>query len=207
MTVEALLVVGAGGHAKVVIDAARCAGSNVELVLADDDECKRGLIVLGLTTMVPVAQALQGVVAFHVAVGNNTVRERISDGLAAQGLAHRTVAHLRACISAAAHIADGVFIGAQSVVGPDARIERGCIINHGAIVDHDCHLAPFAHIAPNATLGGGVRVGRNVLIGAGATIAPGVAVGDYCVVGAGSVVLKDLEAGSVHVGVPARKLK
>lgn len=206
MASERLLVVGAGGHAKVVIDAARVVEKGIDLMLADDDERKHEQIMLGLI-IVPVAQALRGVSAVHVAVGNNAMRERISDRLAAQGLTNRTIAHVRACVSESAQISEGVFIAAQAVVGPDVRVERGCIINHGAVVDHDCYLAAFTHIAPNATLGGGARVGRRVLIGAGANILPGISIGDDCVVGAGSVVLHDLEPGSVHVGVPARKFK
>jgi sugar O-acyltransferase (sialic acid O-acetyltransferase NeuD family) len=207
MTSECLLVVGAGGHAKVVIDAARSAGSQFRLVLADDDERKRGQMVLSLKVIVPVTDALNGVDAFHVAIGNNGARERMSDHLIAKGLVNRAIAHPRACISKAARIAEGVFIAAQGIVGPDARVDRGCIINHGAVVDHDCHLGAFTHIAPNVTLGGGVRVGRRVLIGAGANILPGVSIGDDCVVGAGSVVLSDLEPRGVYVGVPTRKYK
>jgi sugar O-acyltransferase (sialic acid O-acetyltransferase NeuD family) len=207
MSNETLLVVGAGGQAKVVIDAVRASGSRFQLVLADDDESKQGQIISGLTVIVPVEGALSGVTAFHVAVGNNAARERISDYLLEQGLPNPSIAHVRAVVSETAQISQGVFIAAQGIVGPDARVERGCIVNHGAVVDHDCHVAAFSHIAPNATLGGGVRVGRRVLIGAGANILPGVSIGDDCVVGAGSVILNDLQSGSVHVGVPARKYK
>jgi sugar O-acyltransferase (sialic acid O-acetyltransferase NeuD family) len=207
MTTVSLLVVGAGGHAKVVIDAVRSAGSPLRLVLADEDERKGGQTVSDLQVIVPVAKALSGVDAFHVAVGNNSIRQRISEHLAARGLTNRQITHPRACVSRAARIAEGVFIAAQGIIGPDAQIDGGCIINHGAVVDHDCHLGSFTHVAPNATLGGGVRVGRRVLIGAGANILPGVSIGDDCVVGAGSVVLSDLEPGSVYVGVPARRYK
>jgi sugar O-acyltransferase (sialic acid O-acetyltransferase NeuD family) len=204
MISERLLVVGAGGQAKVVIDAMRVANTQLELVLADDDERKQGKLLMGLKIIVPVGGALQGVSAFHVAVGENGIREKISNCLAEQGLGNRTIAHVRGYISETAEISEGVFIAAHAIIGPDARVERGCIINHGAVIDHDCRVAAFSHIAPNATLGGGVVLGRRVLIGAGANILPGVSIGDDCVVGAGSVVLRDLEAGSVHVGVPAR---
>jgi sugar O-acyltransferase (sialic acid O-acetyltransferase NeuD family) len=207
MMLERLLVVGAGGQGKVVVDAVRGSKNHFEIVVADEDERKHGQILLGYKVTAPIVNALSGVIAFHVAVGHNAARERISEYLAQQGLANPLIAHLRACISETAEIAEGAFVAAQGVVGPDARVGKGCIINHGAIIDHDCHVAAFSHIAPGATLGGGVRVGQRVLIGAGANILPGVTIGDDCVVGAGSVVLNDLEPGSLHVGVPARKYK
>lgn len=203
---ESLLVVGAGGHGKVVIDAIGNSKSWFQIIVTDDDASKYGRIILGHKVIGPVTAALQSrVVAFHVAIGHNGFRERITNDLDSHGLASTSIVHIRAYIAESAQIHAGVFIAAQAVVGPDVQLERGCIINHGAVVDHDCHVGEFSHIAPNATLAGAVHVGRRVLIGAGANILPGVSIGDDCTVGAGAVVLNDLEPGCVQVGVPARK--
>ncbi|QAU33073.1 acetyltransferase [Janthinobacterium sp. 17J80-10] len=207
MMSDKVLVAGAGGHAKVVIDAMRSAALPGELVVADDDGRKLGQVLLGHRVITPLNSALEGVGAFHVAIGDNAVRARVTEYLAGLGLRLVSVVHPRACIAASASIGDGAFVAANAVLGPDANLGAGCIVNHGAVVDHDCQVAAFSHIAPGATLAGGVRIGSRVLIGAGANILPGVTIGDDCVVGAGAVVLHDLAPGSVHVGVPARKFR
>lgn len=208
MMPEKLLVVGAGGQGKVVTDAVlHDPGNRFEIVIADENECKHGQTLLGHKIIAVEKKALKGMAAFHVAIGDNAARERMSEYLTAEGLANPVLIHVRACVAESALIGQGSFIAAQAVVGPDARIEKGCIINHGAVVDHDCHVGAFSHIAPGATLGGGVRIGRQVLIGAGANILPNVSIGDHCVIGAGAVVLNDLAAGGVYSGVPARKRK
>lgn len=203
MRSEKLLIVGAGGQGKVVLDALLVAGDSPQLVLADDDESKYGRAVLGHKVSA-LSDALTNVKSFHVAIGHNAARERLTQRLTDRGLTNRYIAHIRASVSSSAQLSEGVFIAAHAVVGPDARLDLGCIVNHGAVVDHDCSVAAYSHIAPNATLGGGVHVGRRVLIGAGANILPGIYIGDDCVVGAGAVVLDDMEPGSVYVGVPAR---
>lgn len=203
MSPEKLLVIGAGGQGKVVIDALRVAGDSPQLVLADDDERKLGKLVLGHKVSL-ISDALTEVTSFHVAIGHNAARERLIERLTNYGLVSRYIAHIRTSVSSSAEISEGVFIAAHAVVGPDARLNSGCIVNHGAVVDHDCTVAAYSHIGPNATLGGGVQVGRRVLIGAGANVLPGICIGDDCVVGAGAVVLDDMKPGSVYVGVPAR---
>jgi sugar O-acyltransferase (sialic acid O-acetyltransferase NeuD family) len=207
MMLEKLLVVGAGGQGKVVVDAVRSTRIPFDVVIADDDGRKHGQTLLGQPVVTPLDAALEGINAFHVAIGNNAIRARVTQYLEGRGYANPSITHHRAYVADTARIGNGVFLAAQSVVGPDAVVETGCIINHGAIIDHDCQVAAFAHVAPGATLGGGVRIGKYVLIGAGANILPGVSIGDDCVVGAGAVVLKDLLPGSVHVGVPAHRYK
>lgn len=201
-----LLIVGAGGQGKVVIDALCIAGDLQQVLLADDDERKRGKLVLGHKVSL-IHDVLTEVTSLHVAIGHNGSRERLIERLAGCGLVNRYIAHPRTSVANSARISEGVFIAAHAVVGPDAGLHLGCIVNHGAVVDHDCTVGAYSHIAPNATLGGGVHVGRRVLIGAGANILPGVCIGDDCVVGAGAVVLDDMKPLSVYVGVPARSNK
>lgn len=207
MTLEKLLVIGAGGQGKVVIDAVRKGKLPFDLAAADDDEGKRGQALLGLAIAVPVQVALASSGAFHVAIGNNRIRERVTLELASRGLPNPAIAHPMAAIADSARIGAGSFIAAQAVVGPDAAVAHGCIVNHGAVIDHDCQLGAFSHVAPGATLAGAVRLGARVLVGAGANILPGVSIGDDCVIGAGAVVVNDIEAGGVYVGVPARRVK
>jgi sugar O-acyltransferase (sialic acid O-acetyltransferase NeuD family) len=204
MRTEAILLYGAGGHAKVVLDALLLDGAKrADIDVADDSAALHGSDFLGA----PVRPAGEcGGRRFHVAIGIARAREAVQARLLAEGRQALAVIHPRACVSPLASLGQGVFIAAQAVVAPAARIGDAVIVNHGAIVDHDCMVGAFTHIAPNATLGGNVTIGRRVLIGAGATLLPGVQVGDDCVIGAGAVVTADVAAGGTWVGVPARPL-
>lgn len=207
MRTETLLIIGASGHAKVVIDALRCElGSDFALHLADDDVSLTGKCLMGMPIMTPVVQALACCGQFHVAIGNNAIRRRIAHDCIQAGMAYKTVVHPRAILAKSAVVKSGCFIAAGAILAAESTISGGCIINHGAVVDHDCFLDQYCHVAPNATLGGGVQLGRHVMIGAGANILPGVSIADDCFVGAGAVVLHDLPAGGIYVGMPAKRI-
>lgn len=202
MSIDPLLIMGAGGHAKVVADAVLAAGGEVPVV-ADENAERAGHVLFGSLVIQPAAQALQVSSEFHVAVGSNAAREAITRRCVDAGLQPRSVMHPGAGVSPFAAVGAGSFIAARAVVGPDATVGEGCIVNHGAVVDHDCRIGDFSHIAPNATLGGGVQIGRRVLIGAGATVLPNVRIGDDCIVGAGAVARGYLRPGGIYVGIPA----
>lgn len=199
-----MLIFGAGGHAKVVIDA--IFGSEpswtATLRIIDEDPALAGMRVLGIPVERP-ADVVRSGTKYHIAIGNNVARERLAFICQAAGMAFTVIAHATSTISSAAVVHEGSFVACGAIIGPDARVATGCIINHGAVVDHDCRVGPFSHIAPNATLAGNVKVGARVLIGAGANILPGVSIGDDCIIGAGAVVLRDLPPMSKVVGVPA----
>jgi sugar O-acyltransferase (sialic acid O-acetyltransferase NeuD family) len=194
MPTERLSLIGAGGHAKVVLEAARAAHPGIVLLVFDQSPADAGRQLLGIAVE-RMPEKLSG--AVHIAIGDNAARERV--GQPVPGLF--TVIHPAAAISPTARVGEGVFAAALCVIGPEATVGRGVIVNHGAIVDHDCAVGDWTHIAPNATLGGGVTVGRNVMVGAGATILPGVRVGDHVTIGAGAVVLADVATGTTVVGV------
>lgn len=204
-----LFIVGAGGHAKVVMDAVTCAASGSgplpSFLVVDDNSTVHGKKVLGVEVVAALPASLDEHDRFHVAIGNNAARERKYVELAGR-LEAATVIHPRSSVCASAVLGAGSFVAAQAVVGPDAVLGEKCIVNHGAVVDHDCQVGAFCHIAPNATLAGNVRVGKRVLVGAGANILPGVSIGDDCVVGAGAVVTRNMNGGTALVGVPAREI-
>ena len=208
MPTEDWIIVGAGGHARVVMDAFLLASAGpVQAAFADDDASLWGTTVLGCTVRGGADAAIRLGGRFHVAVGDNGTRRRLMERLCAAGGLPFAVVHPAARMSRFAKVGSGSFLAAGAVVAPLATIGSGVIVNHGAVVDHDCRVGDFAHIAPNATLAGGVRVGRNVLVGAGARVMVGVSVADDAVVGAGAVVLRDVPAGEVVAGVPAQPLK
>jgi sugar O-acyltransferase (sialic acid O-acetyltransferase NeuD family) len=199
-----LLIFGAGGHGRVVADAALAQGRWDRIRASDRDPARVGEAFLpGLRVEAPqeaVAQAAQ----VHVAIGSATARER---ECAALGLPLGTVVHPHASVSPFAFVGEGCFLAAGSVVAPGARLGRSVIVNHGAVVDHDAEVGDFAHVAPGATLGGHVRIGARVLVGAGANILSGVHVAADVVIGAGAVVLADLQAPGTYAGVPARRVR
>lgn len=204
MPTESILLLGAGGHGKVVLDALLAAGvPRAAVDVSDENAAAHGAEFLGAPVCALGESAAR---RFHVSVGVAAARERIHLRLEAAGLAPLTVRHPAACVSPLASLAGGCFVAAHAVVGPAARLGPSVIVNHGAVVDHDCVVGAFCHIAPNATLAGNVTIGRRVLVGAGANLLPGVRVGDDAIIGAGAVVRADVPAGGTWAGVPATKI-
>ena len=199
-----LLILGAGGHGRVVADAALAAGAWAHVTATDRDPARCSGELLAGIALHP-SSIVQEAAAVHVAIGDAGARAREVAGLKPGVLA--TVVHPRASVSSHARMAAGCFVAAQAVVAPGAVLGVSVIVNHGAVVDHDVSVGDFTHIAPLAALGGGVEVGRRVLIGSGAGVLPGVRIGDDIVVGAGAIVVDDLHEPGVYAGVPARRLK
>jgi len=204
---RAIVLLGGGGHAAVVADAARAQDWNV-IGFFDDDPAAA---VPGLTHLGSIDRAVERLqsdlheAGVHASIGDADVRrawyEHLNDPLREAAVIHPTAER-----SSSATIGSGVFIAVRSIVNARALIGRGAIINSGAIVEHDCRVGPFAHIAPGATLGGDARVGRSSLIGIGATVLPGVEIGERAIVGAGAVVTRDVPDNVVVIGLPARVL-
>jgi len=203
MLINPLALIGAGGHAAVVGDAALLAGiSALTFYSQNPREVGQTLLEYAIEMLSPDMQLRN----FHVAIGCNSTRARLYRQLLDGGNVPVTIAHPGATVSISAEIHDGSFIAAGAIVGPRSRVGSAVIVNHHAIVDHDASVGDYSHIAPGVILGGGVRVGKKVLVGAGATVLPSLTVGDSAVIGAGAVVLHDVLPGQTVVGVPARKV-
>lgn len=202
---KGLLIFGAGGHGRVVADAALLSALWPGILASDRDPARcRGDLLPGIPVLAPEL-AMASAAAVHVAIGNAADREKEVAALAASVLA--TVAHPHATVSVHAQVGPGCFIAAQAVVAPGARLGASVIVNHGAVLDHDAEVGDYSHIAPLAALGGGVRIGRRVLVGSGASVLPGVRIRDDVIVGAGAVVVDHLSEPGVYAGVPARRMK
>ena len=200
-----LLVLGAGGHGRVVADAALRQGHWHAVSATDRDPARCSGGFLPGVTVAPVAEALAAATAVHIAIGDAHARQAETQALGAERLA--TVVHPDASVSSHAEIGAGCFVAAGSVVAPLARLGIGVIVNHGAVVDHDVEVGDFSHIAPNATLGGNVAIGKRVLVGAGASVLPGLRICDDATIGAGSVVNASITGAGVYAGVPARRVR
>lgn len=204
MSTDPIFILGAGGHARVVIDALLSQGVlATNVCVRDDNPLLAGKSLLGCRIEAPMSTLAPITGLVHAAVGDAAVRAAL---LAVSGRAVSswlTIVHTRAIVSFRATVGAGSFIAAQAVVGPEAQLGVGTIVNHGAVVDHECVLGDYCHVAPLASLGGGVRLGDRVLIGAGARVLPGVMIGSDAIIGAGAVVLHNVPAGQTWVGVPA----
>ena len=203
-----ILVIGAGGHAKVVIEAIRAMGGEVVGLIdpAPSAAFVLGAAVLGGDKILPRLRT-QGLDAVAVALGENGLRERVGRGLEAQGFSLPTILHPAALVSPSARLGKGAVVMARAVVGTQVTIDDLAIINTGAVVDHDCRIGTSAHVAPGCTLAGNVWVGERTLVGVGCAVIPGIRIGDDVTVGAGSAVVSDVPARARVGGMPARLLR
>jgi sugar O-acyltransferase (sialic acid O-acetyltransferase NeuD family) len=199
-----VIVIGAGGHAKVVIATLQAAGFQVAAAL-DDEKSRWGLELLGVSVTGPVSdEAVRGRSAI-IALGDNLVRRQLADKLA--GADWISVVHPSATVHPTVRLGEGTIVMAGAVIQPDADVGTHSIINTAATVDHDCLVGSFAHLAPGVHLAGEVRIADGVFLGIGTVVIPRKSVGEWTVVGAGSVVINDLPARVKAVGAPAKAME
>lgn len=194
-----VIVIGAGGHAKVVVDAIEAAGDEVMAVV---DETGHAESLLSYTVS---AQAPADADGFVIAIGHNALRKARFEHYNALGIAPVPVVHPSATIAEGVVIGAGSVVFAGVVVNRDARIGENVILNTGCTVDHDCVIGDHAHIAPGANLCGAVTIGEGALVGVGACAVPGTSIGAWATVGAGAAVVDAIPDGVTAVGVPARE--
>jgi UDP-perosamine 4-acetyltransferase len=206
-----VLVWGAGGHGKVVVDALLAAAGWEVLGVLDDDASKTGQTVLS----VPVLDSSGDLAALFdrlraggvaVAIGDNYARDAKFRALRALGLKPVNVIHPTAHLSRFVEMGEGVTILAGATINPGTVLGDNVCVNTSASVDHDNHLERSCHVFPNATLAGTVRVGAFAYIGSGAVVTPNLTVHQHSYVAAGAVVIKDVPEGVIVGGVPAAEI-
>lgn len=207
-----VLVLGAGGHAKVLVEAL-LAHAAVIAGIVDADPALMGMTLLG----VPVIGGDELVGEFPPteimlvngigSIGLPIKRRELFVKFKALGYRFATVIHPSAVVSSDVELGEGAQVMAGAVIQPGSRIGCNAIVNTRASVDHDCIIGNHCHVAPGVTLSGGVMTGESCHIGTGATVIQGVRIGGGSVAGAGALVLRDVPPAVTVVGVPAKVVK
>lgn len=185
-----MILYGASGHAKVIIDILEAMGEKVDCLI--DDYSK-----VSSLQGYPVYNSLSdsAPASFIVSIGDNLTRRKIVERLSESRescISFTTAVHPSAIVSPKADIGAGSVVMQGAVIQTEAKIGKHCIVNTASSIDHECFLGDFVHVSPHATLCGNVHVGEGSWIGAGAVVVPGVRIGRWAVVGAGSVITSDV---------------
>jgi len=204
-----VIIMGGGGHAKVLIEALRASGVTI-LGITDADPAKHNTLIMGIPVLGDdAAVAHHRPENIHLVNGMGSVnvpqaRTALFERFKGQGYTFITVVHPSAVIASDVSLGEGSQIMAGAVIQPGSTIGMNTIVNTKASVDHDCIIGNHVHISPGVTLSGDVRIGDGVHLGAGATVIQGIAIGRNSLIGAGSVVVTAVPENTVFVGVPAR---
>jgi UDP-perosamine 4-acetyltransferase len=205
---QKVVILGSGGHAKVVIeimrqvglyDAVGCVGPAIS-----DTSSIHGLPNLGDDDCLPELRAA-GISCAFVALGDNRLRRRLMLHIMTLGFELASAISPAATLSPSASLGSGLAIMPGANIGPDTVIANGAIVNSRASVDHDGALGECCHIGPGATLAGCVSVGAEAFVATGSSVIPGITIGAGSLVGAGSVVVRDIPANVLAYGCPARR--
>lgn len=199
-----VVIIGAGGHGKVVADIIRQTEDQIEGFLDDNLELSgvfAGFPVLGTVDYYQEYMEFP----FVIAIGDAAIRERIAEHL--RGVSWYTAIHPAAVVSKmGVEIGEGTVVMAGAVINAGTTVGRHCIINSGAIVEHDNVLGDYVHVSVGARLAGAVHVGKSSWIGIGASVSNNRSICAGCMVGAGAVVVKDIRQAGTYVGVPAMRM-
>lgn len=200
-----LVILGAGGHGKVVADIASRTGY-ADIAFLDDSPVLEKVLGFPVLGPIDLYTELDSTV-FHVAMGNASTRKDIQEEVVSKGRRVVSLIHPNAVIADSARIGEGTVVMAGAVINPGAVIGDGCIINTCSSVDHDCVIGNFVHVAVGAHVAGAAMIGDSTWIGAGAIVSNDVSICPNCTIGAGAVVVRSIEVPGVYVGTPAQQIK
>ncbi len=204
---DKLIIIGAGGHGKVIADIAMKMSKWQNIVLVDDN--KSFMTCMGLEIIGKTADAFKykDEADFFIAVGNNATREKLQEKYENAGLSIAKLIHPGAVIGNDVEIGIGTVVMAGVVINSSSRIGKGCIINTGSSLDHDNVIEDYVHISPGTNLAGTVRVGKGSWIGIGSVVSNNIDICGGCIFGAGAVVVKDIAEPGTYIGVPVRRIE
>lgn len=199
-----LIIIGAGGHGRVVADCAQASNKYKKIVFLDDCYPERTTnhsweIIGKVDAFIEHLNNAHFIVAF----GNNVFRHTVLNKLKAANAHLTSLIHPNAYVSEHTTIGRGVVVFAQAVINIGTTIHDGCIINTAATVDHDCVIQNTVHISPGANIAGGVTIGERSWIGIGAVINECLTLATNTQIASGAAVIKNTEENTLYAGVPA----
>lgn len=202
---KGLIIIGAGGHAKVIIEIFREMGEKVDYCVGDLDSPDTCLGVTVLKGDEHLSNLYElGYKKVFVAIGDNFIRRRLADIAGHMGYHLINAISPNAVLSPSARLGKGIAIMSGTIVQADSVIEDLAIINTGATIDHDCQIGQAAHLAPQCVLAGNVIIGKAALLGIGCKVIPGMQIGQNATIGAGGVVISHIPDQTIAMGVPAK---
>jgi len=202
MTMEKIVIIGYGGHAKSVVDSIKSTQSYEIVGYTDVEDKNRDLPYLGTDERLKLIfySGVKNVVFGLGYMGKSTLRDKLFFLAKNIGFVIPTIIDPSAVIADDVRIGEGTFIGKYVVVNAGSCIGKMCIINTGSIVEHENQVGDFTHIAVGTVLCGNVKIGDHCLIGANSTVLQGLSIGNHTIIGGGSIVLKDVENNVVRFG-------
>jgi acetyltransferase EpsM len=201
-------IIGAGGHAKVILDILE--KKRIDNICFFDDQKTgdfEGYPIWGKVSDIKTIIKQENYMEFIIAIGDNTLREKIANELEPFQIKYKTAIHPSAQIGKNVFIHEGTVVMANAVINSSTIIGKHCIINTSSSVDHDCTIDDFVHISPGVNIAGGVKVGKASHIGTGASVIPQIEIGYDTTIGAGAVVINNIPSNVIAVGCPAKIIK
>lgn len=200
---EKLVIIGAGGHAKVALDIAILMDNWNEIVFLDDYKIGE---IMGYTIAGKICDShnYKNSHDFFVAIGDNGTRSKLQNHLLMEDFSIISLIHPSAIISKFSKIGQGSIMMAGSIINSNVTIGQGTIINTNSSVDHDCNIGDFVHISPGVSIGGTSSIGSYTWIGLGSNVINNVTIVEKCMIGAGSCVINDLVNSGKYLGVPVK---
>ncbi len=206
-----IVLIGAGGHGRVVLDIIRSAGIHNPIGFIDAEpqltgKSVGGIPVLGEANLLAKlrSQKIKGAI---ISIGDNSTRKSYARKLLDDGFELVNAIHPRSIVSPTAILGKNVVVAAGAIIGTDTQVADSAIINSGAVIGHECEIGEVCHVCPTAALAGRVRIGEEAFIGLGCKIIQCMQIGSKSIVGAGAVVIEDVPDGATAVGIPARIIK
>jgi sugar O-acyltransferase (sialic acid O-acetyltransferase NeuD family) len=204
-----VIILGAGGHARVLIDALQQSGTEI-MGVTDPDKTLWGQIFMEAEVLGPDEKILdihpERVLLVNALGSTKTTKARqaLFETWQRNGYSFASVIHPKAVVAPSVSLAEGVQILAGAIINPSTKVGVNSIVNTGAVLEHDCIVSHHVHIAPGVRIAGNVTIGQGTHVGIGSTILQGLEIGENCLVAAGAVVIRSVPDNALVMGVPAK---